>query len=58
MHGVTSTDPVDKVKLGPVLTSTVEVESEPVEALLDTGSPMTIISWEWLLQLLAKKRQE
>ena len=58
MHGVTSVDPIDNVKLGPVLTSTVEVEGEPVEALLDTGSPMTIISWEWLLQLLAKKRLE
>ena len=58
MHGVTSVDPVDNVKLGPVLTSTVEVEGEPVEALLDTGSPVTIISWEWLLQLLAKKRLE
>ena len=58
MHGVTSVDPVDNVKLGPVLTSTVEVEGEPMEALLDTGSPVTIISWEWLLQLLAKKRLE
>ena len=55
MHGVTSVDPIDNVKLGPVLTSTVEVEGEPVETLLDTGSPVTIISWEWLLQLLAKK---
>ena len=44
MHGVTSVDPVDNVKLGPVLASTVEVEGEPVEALLDTGSPVTIIS--------------
>ena len=25
---------------------------------MDTGSSVTIISWEWLLQLLAKKRQE
>ena len=31
-------------KLGPVLTSIVEVEGEPVEALLDTGPPVTIIS--------------
>ena len=36
MHGVTSSDVSGK--LGPVLTSTVEVEGEPVEALLDTGS--------------------
>ena len=58
MYCVTSIDPVDNVKLDPVLTSTVEVEGKPVEAFLDTGSPVTIISWEWLLQLLAKKRQE
>ena len=30
---------VDNVKLGPVLTSIVKVEGEPVEAILDTGSP-------------------
>ena len=45
-------------KLGPVLTSIVEVEGEPAEALLDTGSPVLIISLEWLLQLLAKQCQK
>ena len=43
MHGVTSTDVLGDVKLGSVLTSRVKVEGEPVEALLDTGSPVTII---------------
>ena len=56
MHGVTSTDVLGDVKLGSVLTSTVKVEGEPVEALLDTGSPVTIISLEWLLQVLARQR--
>ena len=56
MHGVTSSDVSGK--LGQVLTSIVEVEGEPVEALLDTGSPVMIISLEWLLQLLAKQRQK
>ena len=56
MHGVTSSDVSGK--LGPVLTSIVEVEGEPVEALLDTGSPVTIISLEWLLQLLAKQHHK
>ena len=56
MHGVTSND-VSR-KLGPVLTSIVEVEGEPVEVLLDTGSPVTIISLKWLLQLLTKQRQK
>ena len=46
MHGVTSSDVSSK--LAPVLISIVEVEGEPVEALLDTGSPVTIISLEWL----------
>ena len=54
MHGVTSSDVSGK--LGSVLTSIVEVEGEPVEGLLDTGSPITmlIISLDWLLRLLAK----
>ena len=56
MHGVTSSDVSGK--LGPVLTSIVEVEGEPVEALLDTGSPAKIISLEWLLQWLAKQHRK
>ena len=55
MHGVTYTDVLDNAKLGPVLTSTVKVEREPVEALLDNGSPVTIISLQWILQMLAKQ---
>ena len=58
MHGVTSTDVVGDVKLGSVLTSTVEVEGELVEALLDTGSPVTTLSLEWLLQVLARQRRK
>ena len=58
MHGVTSTDVLGDVKLGLVLTSTVKVEGEPVEALLDTGSPVTIISLEWLLQVLARQQRK
>ena len=58
MHGVTSTDVLGDVKLGSVLTSIVKVEGEPVEALLDTGSPVTIISLEWLLQVLARQRRK
>ena len=58
MHGVASSDASGK--LGPVLTSIVEVEREPVEALLDTGSPVyiTIILLEWLLQMLAEQHQK
>ena len=45
-------------KLGSLLTSMVEVEGEPVEALLVTGSSVTIILIEELLQLLAKQCQK
>ena len=54
MHGVTTSDVSGK--LGPVLTLIVEVQGEPVEALIDIGSPVTIVSLEWLLQLLVKQR--
>ena len=53
MYGVTSSDVAGK--LGPILSSIVQVEEESMEALLDTGLPVMIISLEWLLQLLAKQ---
>ena len=60
MQGVTSSDVSGK--LGPALTSIVEVEGEPMEALLDTGSPVIIISLNLLnsfyMQLLAKQCQK
>ena len=39
MDGVTSVDVSGNIKVGPILTSTVQVDGEPVEALLD--SPVT-----------------
>ena len=42
--------------MGPTLTATIEVEGEVIEALLDTGSPVTITRLETLLQMLANKR--
>ena len=41
---------------GPVLTAEVSVEGEIIEALLDTGSPVTIIQLEALLEILANQR--
>ena len=55
MHGITSDNVTGRVKLGPTLTAMIEVEGEVIEALLDTGSPATIIRLETLLQILAKK---
>lgn len=43
MHGITSGSSTGDVQLHPVLTALIAVEGEPVEALLDTGSPITII---------------
>ena len=49
MHGITPGDSVDSVKLGVTPTAAVELEGEPVDALLDTGSPVTIVSLDHLL---------
>ena len=55
MHGISSDNVMGQVQLGPILTALIEVEGETIEALLDTGSPVTIIRLETLLQLLAKQ---
>ncbi|XP_065888471.1 uncharacterized protein [Dysidea avara] len=44
------------IQLGPTLTGLVEVEGVALEALLDTGSPVTIIQLEALLQILAEQQ--
>ena len=54
MHGITSDNVTGRIQLGPTLTAMIEVEGEVIEALLDTGSPVTIIQLETLLQILAK----
>ena len=40
--------------MGLTLTALIKVEGEIIEAVLDTGSTVTIIQLETLLQLLAK----
>ena len=42
--------------LGPTLSACVEFEGIPVEALLDTESPVTIVSMRFLLEALAKQK--
>jgi len=44
--------------LGPVLISLVAVEGELVEALLDTGSQVSIIKLESLLYIWAKQHYQ
>ena len=42
--------------LGPTLSAHVEFEESPVKALLDTGSPVTIVSMRFLLQAPVKQK--
>ena len=55
MHMVMSTAE-NKTSLGPVLTTDVELEGSCVKALIDTGSPVTIVSLKFLLEALKKQR--
>ena len=55
LHGIRPPQGTDKAVLGPTITREIELEGNTVQALLDTGSPVTIASLEWLLQALAKK---
>ena len=57
MHTITLQEADVDTQLGPTLTSEVQFEGCPVNALLDTGSPSTIISLEFLLDALAKQKK-
>ena len=56
MHGLSPTNKTQDSQLGPTLTAEVEVEGVSVQALLDTGSPATIISLDLILRVLAAKK--
>ena len=53
LHGIE----VEPREVGPVLTVEVQMEGVPVRALIDTGSPATIIDLEFLVNALAKKHE-
>ena len=53
MH-VLNADHSHESTLGPTLTVQVNFEGVPVKALVDTGSPVTIVSLDFLLHTLAK----
>ena len=55
MHGITCPQQ-QSVKLGLTPTTEVNFEGTNVQALLDTGSPVTIVSAKFLFQTLAKHR--
>lgn len=54
MYGVSATN--DVVTLGPTPIADVLLDNTPVKALLDTGSPSSIVSLEFFLQAAARKR--
>ena len=56
MRVLTAGEEQRDTELGPTLTTTVLVEGVPVTALLDTGSPVTIVSMKFLLQAFQKQR--
>ena len=51
-----STNGDEGITLGPTLSACVEFEGSPIEALLDNGSPVTIVSMRFLLEALAKQK--
>ena len=40
------------VQFGPTITAEILIEEHPVQALLDTGSPISVVSVEFLLRVL------
>ena len=53
---ITSTDANKQMHLGPVISTKVELEGSTTDALLDTGSPATIASLEFLMKALWKQK--
>ena len=53
---ITSTDANKQMHLGPVISTKVELEGSITDALLDTGSPATIVSLEFLMKALWKQK--
>ena len=50
VHSISSPDAKDNPHLGPIIYLEVQLEGIPVQALLDTGSPATIVSLEFLIE--------
>ena len=56
MHGVEAETEVSNSMLGPTIRTPIQVNVVTADALVDTGSPATIISLELLLKVLAHNR--
>ena len=55
MHVLTTEGRAEGPKLGPAVLANVLLEGDPVKALVDTGSPITIVSISCLLDILERK---
>ena len=53
MHGLSQPSQEMNLGLGPTLTTDIELEGTPVKALVDTGSPVTIVSLDAILNVLS-----
>ena len=58
MHGIEPHQTTARATLGPTPTSEVLLDQVPVCALLDTGSPISIVSLGFLLPAAAKNRPD
>ena len=56
MHGITTVSDSTTAALGPIPTGDVLLDGVRVQALLDTGSPVSIVSLDTFLQIAAKNR--
>ena len=56
MHTVAAAGKEHKCQLGPIIFTTINVNGFPAKTLVDTGSPATIISLEFVLDVFIKNR--
>ena len=57
MHNIKPSKTPHDVTLGPTPTSQITLDSAPVTALLDTGSPVSIVSLDFYLKAAAQSRK-
>ena len=58
VNGVSFSDTITPTKLGPAVYSEVTVNGVNVTALIDTGSPVSIMSLKKAIQILALRKGE
>ena len=56
LHGIEVTQQTGSTVLGETPTSKVQMEGVLITAMIDTGSPITIVSLDYLFATLAKVR--